>query len=84
MKATMICPQCGTAGRPKTYTKGSMAIELLAWLCFLIPGLFYSIWRWTSRYRGCPHCGADHMVPLASPRGKKLVAEFAPSPPLTG
>lgn len=69
----MVCTQCGTQGDPRTYTKGSMLVELVLWLLFIVPGLFYSVWRLSSRYRGCRACGSPAMVPVDSPRGASLV-----------
>lgn len=63
----MYCRNCGTVGRPKRITKGSFLIELILWLCFLLPGLIYSIWRITTRYGVCPSCGAPNMIPASSP-----------------
>lgn len=68
----MICANCGSIGKPKKVTKGSLFIEIILWLCFFIPGLIYSIWRMTSKYTACPSCGAKNMVPLNSPVGQKL------------
>lgn len=51
------CPNCNYEGKAKLYTQGSVLIELILWLCFIVPGLIYSIWRMTSgRYWGCPKC----------------------------
>ena len=74
----MVCTSCGTIGAPKTITRGSILIEIVLWLCFIIPGLIYSIWRHTTRRNGCRSCGADTLVPVNSPIGKKLIAEYAP------
>ena len=71
----LICKECGYVGHSIKITKGSMGMELLLWLVFLIPGLFYSIWRITSRYNGCPQCRSESMIPILSPVGQKLVAE---------
>ena len=71
-----ICPNCGFRGRAKKFTRGSFFTELLLWLGFLIPGIVYSVWRLTSRYWGCPRCGAANMIPLDSPRGRKLLEEL--------
>lgn len=82
-----ICPQCGTPGKEKTYTKGSLGLEIFWWifgigLCWLflftllIP-LCYSGWRIFSRYKGCPLCKAE-MIKTSSPKGKKLMAEAFP------
>lgn len=50
------CPNCGYVGKPKKFTKGSILIEVVLWLMFLVPGLIYSIWRLTTKYEGCPRC----------------------------
>jgi hypothetical protein len=68
----MVCTNCGTHGKPRTHTKGSLVIEIMAWLLFLVPGLLYSLWRLSSRYRGCPSCGAPNMIPEDSPRAMAL------------
>lgn len=72
MARNEICPNCGYMGQAKKITKGSILIELVLWLCFIIPGLIYSIWRLTTKHLACPSCGATNMVPIDSPRGKKL------------
>lgn len=69
---TCVCPECGTVSKPQSKTKGNMAIEIILWLTFIIPGLIYSIWRLTSQYKACPGCGSDHMIPIDTPTGKKL------------
>lgn len=76
MASSGICSNCGYAGSAKKVTKGNILIELFLWLCFLLPGLIYSIWRLSSRHEACPKCGAQNLVPLESPRGKKLQQEF--------
>ena len=72
----LICPNCGTVGTPKTVTKGSILIELVLWICFIVPGIIYSIWRLTTRAQACRSCGAGNMVALNSPVGKKLQKDF--------
>jgi hypothetical protein len=75
----MFCTNCGTIGAPKTYTKGSMLIEILLWLCLLFPGLIYSIWRLASRYKGCPACQAPNMIPANSPKAQQGLAHSSGS-----
>ncbi len=76
MAKELICSNCGYTGESMTVTKGSFFIELVLWLALILPGLIYSIWRLTSRYQACPQCGAANMIPLDSPRGRKLIEEF--------
>jgi hypothetical protein len=73
----MICEHCGTRGTAKTRTRGSTAIELVLWLCLILPGLVYSIWRLTTRERVCPSCGAPGLIPIDTPRGKQLAGQFS-------
>jgi hypothetical protein len=68
----MICPHCGTRGSPKQATKGSLGIEIVLWLCLIVPGLIYSIWRLASRYPACPACGQTGMISVYTPHGKQL------------
>ncbi len=44
-----LCTSCGSQMYPKLFTKGSGRIELILWLCFLVPGLIYSTWRFTTK-----------------------------------
>ncbi len=72
----LICVNCGTIGTPKTVTKGSISTEIVLWLFFIVPGVLYSLWRLTTRAKACRSCGAENMVPLNSPMGKKLQHEL--------
>ncbi len=74
--AKMICTECGFTGKPKLQAKGSMAMEIVLWLLFLIPGFIYSMWRLTSKQKVCPKCQHPNMIPLDSPRGQKLAEEM--------
>ena len=71
-----ICKTCGNVGKPKMVTKGSILIEIVLWLCFILPGLIYSIWRFTSKYEACKKCNSTDLVPKDSPIGKKLLKDF--------
>lgn len=72
----LICQSCGTIGKPKLVTKGSIGIEIILWLLFLLPGLIYSIWRLTSKHKACQACGSTNLIPLETPAGKALVSKY--------
>lgn len=72
MLKRFICSNCGYLGRSKSFTKGSILLELVLWLCLILPGFIYSLWRLSSRYKACPMCKAPNMLPLNSPRGREL------------
>lgn len=71
--AEQVCKECGYIGKPKRMTKGSFFIELVLWICFLIPGLIYSLWRLTTRFNVCRKCGHKVLIPVDSPLGKQFV-----------
>lgn len=73
----MICADCGSRGYPRTETRGSIWIEVLLWLCLLLPGLIYSLWRLSTRKTVCPACRHTTMIPASSPRGAQLAEQFA-------
>jgi len=75
MAKKFICSNCEYLGQAKSFTKGSFFLEVALWLCFLLPGFIYSVWRMTSRYKACPKCKMPNMLPLDSPRGKKLALD---------
>lgn len=75
MAQEYVCTSCGQVSGGKTITKGSLSMEFFLWICFLIPGLIYSIWRLTTRYEACPKCKSASIIPVDSPKGRKLVEE---------
>ena len=72
----MICPSCGTQGEPETATRGSIWIEIVLWLCLIVPGLIYSLWRLSTRGDVCSACGQKGLIPVNSPNGKRLAKQF--------
>lgn len=70
-----VCKDCGTVGRANRVTRGSLLIEIVLWLCFLVPGLLYSLWRLSTKHNACRACGSRNLVPLDSPVGARLAAE---------
>lgn len=74
---TLVCTNCGHHGPARSVTKGSTAIELVLWLCLIVPGLVYSLWRLSSRTVGCVACGSTALVPPGSPVGKHLITVAA-------
>lgn len=73
------CMQCGTDGPPETVTRGSIGIEIVLWLCFIVPGLIYSLWRLTTRHQACATCGSDNLVPTHTPAAVAHKARLAGS-----
>lgn len=81
-----VCPNCGYIG--KGQRKGALILELALWICFLVPGIIYSVWRYTGKTNICKSCGCKNMVPVKTPKGQQLVEQYAepdtPEEELTG
>lgn len=53
------CLTCGHEGKTVKVVKGSVILEIALWLCFILPGFIYSIWRLTSKQYACKKCGME-------------------------
>lgn len=76
----LVCTVCGTVGKPRVVTHGSVLIEIILWVCFIVPGLIYTIWRLTARPKACRACGSTQLVPPGSPMGRKLLGDTGEIP----
>ncbi len=79
----LVCTVCGYVGEAKKHTKGNFLIEVVLWLCFIVPGLIYSIWRLTTKQTICPKCKNSSMIPTDTPVGQKLMNEHQSATPVT-
>ena len=68
-----LCAGCGTVAKPASHTPGSMLIELALWLCIVVPGLVYSLWRLSARHKVCPACGNRQLMPLDAPLAQQFM-----------
>jgi hypothetical protein len=72
----MICTRCGTIREQAAHVKdGSGCFEVVLWLCGILPGLVYHIWRSNTIRKVCPSCLSTEIIGLSSPRGQKLLRE---------
>lgn len=76
-KKPMHCMSCGADSHPTVAAKGSTGIELILWICFIVPGLIYSIWRLSNKGMKCPTCGSENLIPLESPAAIKHKKDLA-------
>jgi hypothetical protein len=80
MDKVFVCTNCGFIGQPKKFTKGSLLWEVILWILFIVPGIFYSIWRLSSRYEGCPKCQSPNMIPEDTPKAQEIIRNQKLSP----
>ena len=78
MSDQLVCTNCGHVGDTTKVTKGHFALEVVLWLCFLVPGFIYSIWRLTTRHEACPVCGNPNLLPTSAPMAQKFLRENLP------
>lgn len=62
----------------KFYFPPGMIVRLFHRLTeiFLVLSLVYTVWRMSTGYHACPKCLHDSMIPIDSPRGQRVKAEF--------
>jgi hypothetical protein len=75
MSKKLVCTQCGYIGKAEGAIKGSALVEIFLWFLLIIPGLIYSVWRSSSRYKVCPKCKSPSLIPVDSPRAKKIMLD---------
>lgn len=73
MTHDFYCPTCGGVGRPRNRNRGSSFVEVMLWLCFLIPGLCYTLWRMGRIDRFCRVCGAPNPIPVDAPMAQRAL-----------
>ena len=49
------------------HKRGSLSLELLLWMCLLVPGFIYSMWRWSTQFKTCSDCGSSKVTTFESP-----------------
>jgi len=47
--------------------KGSDGLELFLYICWIFPGILYSIWRRSGGRNICPNCGTAALIPRMMP-----------------
>lgn len=68
----LICSSCGSESI-RRHTRGDIVIEIILWLCAVVPGLIYSIWRRNGLQEYvCHDCNSLEIIPADSPRGLRL------------
>ena len=72
-----ICANCGSKIKPTQEKKRSTLTLLFLLLMGVIPGLIYYAVTGKGGKVSCPKCNSSDIVPLGSPRGKKLLKEYA-------
>jgi len=74
MASSMLCTQCGTVAVSRPVTPGSGWITFILLWFFIVPGLIYWIWRHSSTYEVCSHCGSKNLVPTTTPFAQAMIA----------
>ncbi|MEP7382899.1 MAG: hypothetical protein ABI910_14510 [Gemmatimonadota bacterium] len=63
-----LCTQCGAqTSAPLKVPPGSPWVALALAVPFVIPGVIYTVWRFTMRRTLCPTCGHAQLIPADAP-----------------
>lgn len=67
MYQAVCCTRCQSVGL-KTYERsGNPRMGVLLLFFFVVPGVLYLLWHYTSGHWGCNTCGSRKVVPLVEP-----------------
>lgn len=72
-KGDYYCQVCGSVGKPRKFTPGSLLLEIVLWLLIIIPGIIYSFWRLSSRRKVCSVCRSPNIIPATSPNALRAI-----------
>jgi len=75
-KDKKFCKSCEFVGEPQKKVKGNLFFEIVLWLMFILPGVLYSIYRYTGDgpvTYVCPKCGNSRLIPIDSPAAKRAL-----------
>jgi hypothetical protein len=62
-----FCKNCGHSGKASWKHRGSATLEVALWLCLIIPGVFYTMWRGNGKVRWCKKCFSKDIIPSDTP-----------------
>lgn len=63
-----LCTQCGAqTSAPLKVPPGSAWVALALAVPLIVPGLIYTVWRFSMRRSACPTCGHAQLIPANAP-----------------
>ncbi len=62
MRSRTVCMECFETSMPDTLLEGSDALEMMFWLCLVLPGWLYCAWRHALRRKVCRSCGGESLM----------------------
>ncbi len=71
-KPKYVCSSCSYKEKPMTWRPGSVKLEIVLWICGIIPGLLYTIWRNYRSVLVCPNCETATMISTKTSYGQRL------------
>ena len=69
-----ICTYCGYKGYPILVPSGHIFFEVVLWLCYILPGVIYSVWRRVRPKEVCPECNHPSMISAYSAKARQMMA----------
>ena len=72
----VVCLHCGHEGPARIVSKGHWAVEAGLWLVLIIPGLIYSIWRFSTQRQACGSCAHARLAKPQSPAARAKLSDL--------
>lgn len=69
----IICKRCRKVGKPRLVTPGNSRKEIVLWICLILPGFVYSMWRSLGKFGVCAACNSDDIESAHTNFGKHLI-----------
>lgn len=67
-----VCSSCSYKDKPIIYKRGSGTLEIVLWICGIIPGILYTAWRNYTAIMVCPNCETASMISTKTSYGQRL------------
>lgn len=68
-----LCISCENIQVVRKKRPGSIFIEIILWLALLLPGLIYTLWRFSGEKIVCKFCLSLELIPEDSSRAQRIM-----------
>jgi len=72
LKDLWVCKKCAIVTRSRLLVQGSDVLEVVLWLCLIVPGIAYHIWRRDTAVRICSRCGGTDLIGASTAEADRI------------
>lgn len=74
-----VCKHCEEIGQVDLKMPGNGWVEFVLYLCYIAPGIIYSVWRRKGKKQVCGACRSDQLVAAKTRMGQQIIAAQIPN-----